>query len=89
MFIEELEPYEDEYSSDLRRIQKLAYLFDANFSVPGTKFRFGWDSIIGLVPVIGDMVTLIPQLYLFYDALKFKLGTRTMLKMLVNIDSSS
>lgn len=81
----ELDPYEDEYSSHLRRIEKLAHLFDARFSVPGTQIRFGWDGIIGLVPGIGDTLTLLPQLYLLFESWRLKLGTTVILKILLNI----
>lgn len=83
--IPELDPYEDEYSSHLRRIEKLAHLFDARFEIPGTNIRFGWDGLIGLLPVVGDTLTLLPQLYLIFEALRLKLGTLTILKMLLNI----
>jgi len=83
--IPDLDPYEDEYTPQLRRIEKLAHLLDARFEIPGTKIRFGWDGIIGLLPGIGDTLTLLPQLYLIYEALRLKLGTGTILKMLLNI----
>ncbi len=81
----ELDPYEDEYSPYLRRIEKLAHLFDAQFSLPGTKIRFGWDGLIGLLPGVGDTLTLLPQLYLIFEALRLKLGAATILKMLLNV----
>jgi hypothetical protein len=80
-----LEAYEDEYTPHLRRIEKLAHLFDAQFSIPGTKIRFGWDGLIGLIPAVGDTLTLLPQFYLLIEALRLKLGKRTILKMLLNI----
>lgn len=83
--IPDLDPYEDEYSAKLRRIDKLAYLFDARFEVPGTKIRIGWDGLIGLLPGVGDTLTLLPQLYLLFEALSLKLGKGTILKMLLNI----
>lgn len=81
----ELDPYEDEYSPKLQRIERLAKLLDARFSIPGTKLRFGWDGLIGLLPVVGDTLTLLPQLYLIYEALRLKLGWPTLLKMLLNV----
>lgn len=81
----DLETYEDEYSPQLRRIEKLAHLFDAQFALPGTKIRFGWDGLIGLIPAVGDTLTLLPQLYLLYEAYRMKLGKRVLLKMLLNI----
>jgi len=81
----DLDPYEDECTPHLRRIEKLAHLFDAQFAIPGTKIRFGWDGLIGLIPVVGDTLTLLPQFYLLIEALRLKLGKRTILKMLLNI----
>ncbi len=83
--IPELDPYEDAYSKDLRRIQRLAHLFDARFSIPGTKVRFGWDGLIGLIPAVGDTLTLLPQLYLLFEAIRLRLGWPTVLKMLLNV----
>lgn len=83
--IPDLDPYEDEYSPHLRRIEKIAYLFDARFEIPGTKMRIGWDGLIGLVPGVGDTLTLLPQLYLLFEAIRLKLGTKAILKMLLNI----
>jgi hypothetical protein len=80
-----LDAYEDEYSPILRRIDRLAHLFDAQFAIPGTKIRFGWDGLIGLLPGIGDTLTLLPQLYLIFEALRLKLGALVILKMLLNV----
>lgn len=38
-------------------IDKLADLLDTRFRLPGTGFRFGLDSLIGLIPGVGDAVT--------------------------------
>ncbi|MGB0955222.1 MAG: DUF4112 domain-containing protein, partial [Panacagrimonas sp.] len=38
------------------RLQRMAWLLDSSFGVPGTRFRFGLEPIIGLVPVLGDAV---------------------------------
>lgn len=83
--IPDLDPYEDEYSEPLRRIEKLAYLFDSRFEIPGTSIRIGWDGLIGLLPGVGDTLTLLPQLYLLFEAVRLKLGTAAVLKMLLNV----
>jgi hypothetical protein len=41
----------------LKNLDTLAKLMDAQFRVPGTDFRFGLDSVIGLIPGIGDLST--------------------------------
>jgi hypothetical protein len=80
-----LEPYEDEYSARLARLDKLADFLDSRFIIPGTTIRFGWDGLIGLIPGIGDTLTLLPQLYFLYEALRAKVDLSTILKMAVNV----
>ena len=40
----------------LEQLRKFAELLDGQFRVPGTNIEFGLDAIIGLVPVVGDLV---------------------------------
>ena len=44
---------------DARRLawmRRLAWLLDGSARLPGTRFRFGLNSVIGLVPGGGDAV---------------------------------
>jgi len=43
---------------DLKWVDQLADLMDSRFQVPGTKWRFGLDPILGLIPGIGYAVSL-------------------------------
>ena len=40
---------------ELRHLDSLAKLMDSQFRLPGTRFRFGLDAIIGLIPGAGDL----------------------------------
>src|SRR5918999_940701 len=40
----------------LERLRRLGYLLDNSIPVPGTRFRIGIETIIGLVPGLGDLV---------------------------------
>ncbi|QHJ12047.1 hypothetical protein FX988_02289 [Paraglaciecola mesophila] len=42
----------------LRRAQKLAHMLDTAVGIPFTKIRFGLDSLLGLIPGVGDLVTV-------------------------------
>jgi len=42
-------------------IEKLAWYLDSAFRVPGTRWRVGWDGIIGLVPGAGEILMLLAQ----------------------------
>jgi hypothetical protein len=51
---------------NLKGIDKLAKLMDAQFVIPGTKFRFGLDSLIGLIPGAGDLSTFAVSGYMLW-----------------------
>lgn len=52
----------------LDRLEALAMRMDRAFRIPFTGIRFGWDSIIGLIPGIGDTLVLAPSLYILHQA---------------------
>lgn len=52
----------------IARLEALAKLLDVAFIVPGTKVRYGIDGIIGLIPIIGDIITTAISLWLVREA---------------------
>lgn len=36
-------------------VKTMSYLLDEQFRLPGTRFRFGLDPLLNLIPVLGDM----------------------------------
>jgi hypothetical protein len=52
----------------LRRLEAVAKLLDVAFILPGTKVRYGIDGIIGLIPVVGDIIATGLSLWLVYEA---------------------
>lgn len=48
-----------EASVRLTRVRSLTYWLDNAIRVPGTQLRFGIQPIIGLVPVLGDVIGLL------------------------------
>lgn len=65
-------------------MQTIAWLLDGTFRVPGTRFRFGLDPIIGLVPAVGDLVSGGVGLYLITRALQFRLPMIVVARMVLN-----
>ena len=51
------EPVPQDYARLLNDVDKLAENLDRRFRVPLTNIRFGWDPVVGFVPVAGDLVT--------------------------------
>lgn len=50
------------------RIYGLEKLLERAFVIPGTRIPVGMDTIVGLVPVAGDVVTGLMGLYLVWEA---------------------
>jgi hypothetical protein len=69
----------------LRRLEWLTNFLDDRYAVPGTKFRFGWDTLIGLVPVVGDSVTTGLSVYFMWEASRLGIRKRTLWRMLGNV----
>ena len=51
-----------------RRIEAMEGLLERAFPLPGTSRRIGLDSIVGLVPVLGDVVTAAMGAWLVWEA---------------------
>lgn len=73
----------------LNRIRKFSRLMDTAFGIPGTKFRFGLDPIIGLVPGLGDLISTIISAYIIYLAMRFNLPQDMLSKMIFNVGLES
>ena len=51
-----------------RRVEAMEKLLENSFTVPGVNYRIGLDSIVGLVPVVGDVVTAAMGMWLVWEA---------------------
>jgi hypothetical protein len=52
----------------LARLDAVAKLLDIAFILPGTNIRYGIDGIIGLIPVVGDLIATALSLWLVREA---------------------
>jgi hypothetical protein len=68
----------------IARLRRLAWLMDAG-RVPGTRFRFGLNSVIGLAPEAGDVVLAVISLYIVYQAKSLGLPKIKIARMLLNV----
>ena len=55
-------------SSVRRRIEAMEALLERAVGLPGTRFRVGVDSIVGLVPVVGDVIAAAMGAWLIWEA---------------------
>lgn len=69
----------------MRQLERLARLMDTRFGIPGTRFRFGWDGILSIVPGAGDLVAAAPALYLVYRARRLGMPLPVMARLVGNV----
>jgi hypothetical protein len=75
----------DDIASRIKRVRVLAKLLDNSISIPGTGWKFGFDAIIGLVPVVGDMVGAVLSGYIVLEAARADVPSFTLARMLANV----
>ena len=54
-------------SAHLDSLERLANRMDSLFRIPGTGIRVGLDSILGLVPGVGDALAMAPAGYIIHQ----------------------
>jgi hypothetical protein len=69
----------------LAQVKWLASLMDDRFAVPGTSLRFGWDSVLGLFPGLGDVLTSAISLLIVHHAWQTGASRLTIARMLGNV----
>ena len=58
---------------------------DSAYRVPGTRVRFGWDPIVGLVPGLGDFATASFSALVLYRAFRLGVPRVVLIRMVLNI----
>lgn len=68
-----------------KELDWIAKLMDAQFTVPGTNFKFGLDGIIGLIPGVGDISTFAVSAYLLTIMARNGASGYVMARMVLNV----
>jgi hypothetical protein len=67
------------------RLNRLAWLLDSSIPIPGTRFTIGLDALIGLVPVIGDLIGVLLSSYIVSEAARLGAGKSILARMTFNV----
>ena len=83
-------PSDDEHTSietptELIWLDRTADLLDNQFRLPGTSFRFGVDALIGLIPYVGDIMTIVIGGGMIITMYRKGASGKLVLKMLSNV----
>jgi hypothetical protein len=68
-----------------RNVRALARFLDSSISIPGTEWKIGFDAIVGVVPVVGDLIGGSLSAYIILEAARAEVPILTLARMLANI----
>ncbi|EKU75532.1 DUF4112 domain-containing protein [Sphingobium yanoikuyae] len=68
-----------------RRIEMMEAVLEGLFVIPGTKRRVGMDSLIGLVPIVGDIATAAMGAWIVWEARNLGLSKWQLTRMAANV----
>jgi hypothetical protein len=66
-------------------LETLSTYLDGLFRIPGTGWRFGLDSLVGLIPNFGDLATSLVSFYILVAGARYGVPKITLLRMALNI----
>jgi hypothetical protein len=66
-------------------LELLAYWLDSAFQIPGLRWRFGLDPLIGLIPGLGDLTSTFMSLFILGAAVRYGVPKITLLRMGLNL----
>ncbi len=67
------------------RVEVAEKLLERVFIIPGINRAIGFDAIVGLIPVAGDLIAGAMGLYIVFEARNLGMPKRTLVRMLANI----
>jgi Domain of unknown function (DUF4112) len=75
----------DRRAPKIERLKALTKLLDSAFQVPGTRFRFGLDAIVGVIPGIGDAIGAVFSAIIVFQAARLGASKATLARMIGNV----
>ena len=69
----------------IERLRSLSRLLDSAFVIPGTRYRFGLDALIGLVPGLGDAISAVFSGYIILQASHLGAPKSLVTRMIANV----
>jgi uncharacterized protein DUF4112 len=67
-----------------RRIAFMARMLDDLVTIPGTRQRLGVDSVVGLIPGVGDLASAAVGAWIIVEASRFRLPGVVLARMVIN-----
>ncbi|WP_150290621.1 DUF4112 domain-containing protein [Sphingobium estronivorans] len=68
-----------------KRIEAMEALLEGLFVIPGTQRRVGLDSLVGLIPVVGDFATAAMGAWIIWEARNLGMSKWQLTRMAANV----
>ena len=68
-----------------QRVEAMEQLLERSFVIPGTRIPVGLDSIAGLIPVAGDMITAAMGAWMVWEARNLGMSKWHLTRMAANV----
>lgn len=68
-----------------RRVEAMEALLEGLFVIPGTQRRVGLDSLVGLIPVVGDLATAGMGAWMVWEARNLGMSKWQLARMAANV----
>lgn len=75
----------DDPAAIRQRVEAMEILLERSFTIPGTKIPVGLDSVVGLIPIVGDIVTAGMGAYIVWEARNLGMSKFKLLRMAANV----
>ncbi|MBC6698631.1 DUF4112 domain-containing protein [Hymenobacter sp. BT190] len=76
-------PFEND--ERLRWVERISHLLDSQFSVPGTKWRFGLDPLMSFIPIVGGIPSLAVSGVLILTMMRHGASGQVVVRMVLNV----
>jgi hypothetical protein len=75
----------DAKTARLKRIRSLSHMLDNSITIPGTRYRFGLDPILGLLPGGGDLASFLFSAYIIWEGAQLGVSQEVLTRMVSNV----
>lgn len=72
-------------TATLARLSRFSHIIDSSIGIPFTRFKFGVEALIGILPGIGDLAGLILSSYVLFEAQRLGVSKRIKLRIVINM----
>ena len=67
------------------RLRALAWMLDSSIPIPGTRFTIGVDALVGLLPVLGDLIGVVLSSFILSEASRLGAPRSVLWRMAFNV----